>query len=251
MKIFGHKKGSFTGANSDKVGLFEKADGGTLFLDEIGTIPLSIQKSFSGQLNQRLFSRIGSTDVIQVNFNLITASCDDIEKLIKQNKFRLDFFFRINGHNLHISSLRERNSDIPLLIKHFTSKKTKRIFIQDEAMKLLMEYKVAGNIRELKHNIEILLSRSSGSIAPEDLPKEIQFNSNSSGDASYLTNDLLNNVRKRGLAGVIKEIEDFVFANAHEENNGKINAIASDISISKSVLYRLQKSFNERRFYEQ
>lgn len=158
-ELFGHEKGSFTGAMASKQGRFEIAHKGTLFLDEIGDIALSTQIKLLRVLQEKEFERVGGTKTIKVDIRLITATNRDLEKMVREGKFREDLYYRLNVVPIFLPALRERREDIPLLVNHFLSiankengKKVK--YVSDAAMKYLMAYAWPGNIRELQNAIE-------------------------------------------------------------------------------------------------
>ncbi|MDR2816927.1 MAG: sigma 54-interacting transcriptional regulator, partial [Proteiniphilum sp.] len=158
-ELFGHEKGAFTGANSTHIGRFEMANGGTIFLDEIGDIPLSVQVKLLRTIQQRQIERVGGNKTIDIDVRIIAATNKDLENLINENKFRDDFYYRINVFPIYVPALRERRADIPLLIDHFIDKlnkrnKTKIKRITSGALDLLMLYHWPGNIRELENVIE-------------------------------------------------------------------------------------------------
>lgn len=157
-ELFGHIRGAFTGAYSDKKGLFEVADGGTLFLDEVGELPLNTQAKLLRFLQERTFQPVGSVQEKKVDVRLISATNKDLKKEVMEGRFREDLFFRINIVVIHLPPLRERKEDIPLLIKHFIEKYSREINkeirgVSDEVMEKLMRYSYPGNIRELENLI--------------------------------------------------------------------------------------------------
>jgi two-component system response regulator PilR (NtrC family) len=158
-ELFGHIKGAFTGAIANKIGLFELADNGTLFLDEIGELPLLIQVKLLRVLQEKQFKRVGGTKDISVDVRIITATNRDLRKMVEENIFREDLFYRLNVIPIRVPPLRERKEDIPLLANHFLEKYNREIgkhftHITDEAMAQLIAYDWPGNIRELENAIE-------------------------------------------------------------------------------------------------
>lgn len=158
-ELFGHKKGSFTGAIDDRKGYFEIADGGTLFLDEIAEMPLTTQVKLLRVLETKEFMRIGSENITKVDVRIIAAANKDLQKEVEAKRFRSDLFFRLKAVTLHIPALRERKEDIPLLAKHFLRNYAINNGIKEpeltiNAISLLMNYPWPGNIRELKNVIE-------------------------------------------------------------------------------------------------
>jgi DNA-binding NtrC family response regulator len=158
-ELFGHKKGSFTGAVSDKVGLMEMADGGSLLLDEIAEMPATLQVKLLRVLQEREFRPVGSNRTIRPNFRLICATNVNLESALAEGKLREDLYFRINTVTLSIPPLRDRPEDVPLLAEHFLEKfngKHRRSVesIHPEALRVLLRYRWPGNVRELEHMIE-------------------------------------------------------------------------------------------------
>jgi len=167
-ELFGHEKGAFTGAISQKIGRFELADKGTLFLDEIGDIPLELQPKLLRVLQEREFERLGSTRTVKVNIRLVTATNRDLSQMIASREFREDLFYRLNVFPIPLPPLRERREDIPLLVRYFTQKYARRMnrpidTIPTEAMEALANWNWPGNVRELENLIEraVILTRGS------------------------------------------------------------------------------------------
>lgn len=161
-ELFGHKKGAFTGAIEDRQGYFEMADRGTIFLDEIGDMPLLTQVKILRVLESGEFMRVGGNRIIKVNVRVIAATNKDLAKEVLEKNFREDLYFRLKSINLHIPPLRERKSDIPILIDHFSlgfcKKNNMKFFgIDENAMQFLTNYHWSGNARELKNFIESIL----------------------------------------------------------------------------------------------
>ena len=172
-ELFGHEKGAFTGAISQKVGRMELADQGTLFLDEVGDIPTEIQPKLLRALQEREFERLGSTHTRRVNVRLIAATNRNLEKMIADREFRSDLFYRLNVFPIRIPPLRDRREDIPLLVSHFVQKFAKQMqkkieSIPAAAMKGLAAWEWPGNIRELENFIEraVILTRGKSLEAP-------------------------------------------------------------------------------------
>ncbi len=174
-ELFGHVKGSFTGAISNKIGLFELADGGSVFLDEIGELTPLIQTKLLRVLQERELKRVGGTDTIKVNVRIIAATNKNLEDEIIAGRFREDLFYRLAVVPLRVPPLRERKGDVPLLVNHFLKKYSEKMGkdvqeISSYAMKVLMEYDYPGNVRELENIIERGVAlESSNIILPESL----------------------------------------------------------------------------------
>jgi formate hydrogenlyase transcriptional activator len=172
-ELFGHEKGAFTGAITQKIGRLELADQGTLFLDEVGDIPTEIQPKLLRALQEREFERLGSTHTRKVNVRLIAATNRDLEKMIADRQFRSDLFYRLNVFPIRVPPLRDRRDDIPLLVSYFVQKCAKRMqknieTIPSAAMKGLTAWEWPGNIRELENFIEraVILTRGKSLDAP-------------------------------------------------------------------------------------
>lgn len=182
-ELFGHVKGSFTGAISDKIGNFEAANGGTLFLDEIGNLSYDIQIKLLRALQERKVKRIGSNDEKSVDVRVIVATNDNLSDLVKEGKFREDLYHRLNEFQIKVSPLRERKEDIILFAKHFLNLSNKELGrsvnkINDAVMEKLLCYSWPGNLRELKNVIKraTLLAEDQNEITINALPSEILCN---------------------------------------------------------------------------
>jgi formate hydrogenlyase transcriptional activator len=172
-ELFGHERGAFTGAISQKIGRFELADKGTLFLDEIGDIPLELQPKLLRVLQEREFERLGSTRTVKVDIRLVTATNRDLSQMIANREFREDLFYRLNVFPIPLPPLRERREDIPLLVRYFTQKYARRMSrrietIPADAMEALANWNWPGNVRELENLIEraVILTRGSALHVP-------------------------------------------------------------------------------------
>jgi two-component system response regulator PilR (NtrC family) len=187
-EMFGHKKGSFTGAVSDKVGLFEAADGGTLFLDEVGELPLNIQVKLLRAIQERVIRKVGATEDQKVEVRIIAATNRNLKEMVGAGEFREDLFYRLNVINIDTPPLRERRDDIPLLAKHFLKKYSEKMnknlnAISDDALAILTKYNYPGNVRELENIIERTVALEGGSsILPESLPPLVPTAGSKGGD---------------------------------------------------------------------
>jgi transcriptional regulator with GAF, ATPase, and Fis domain len=178
-ELFGHVKGAFTGASVSRSGRFEMADGGSLFLDEIGEMSPKLQVKLLRVLQERRFEPVGSGKSIEVDVRIIAATNKNLEKAVKERHFREDLFYRLNVIPINVPALRERKSDIPVLIHHFL-----KIFgkenqkppptISEDTMKVFMHYGWPGNVRELENVIErLVILKSDSTVEPEDLPDRL------------------------------------------------------------------------------
>jgi DNA-binding NtrC family response regulator len=173
-ELFGHVKGSFTGANKDRAGKFEAANGGTIFLDEIGDMSLSAQAKVLRALQENRISRVGSDKDIKVDVRVIAATNKDLKKEISEGRFREDLYHRLAVILIKVPSLNERREDIPLLVNHFTKKiadeqGTVVKKFSDKAIKLLQEYNWTGNIRELRNVVERLIILGGNEVSEADV----------------------------------------------------------------------------------
>lgn len=178
-ELFGHEKGAFTGATQSRVGRFELAAGGTIFLNEIAEMSPALQVKLLRVIQEKEFERIGGVRTISVDVRIIAATNQDLEKAVKERRFREDLFYRINVIPIHLPPLRDRKADIPILVNHFLSKfnksKKKNLGgILPEAMAYMERYPWPGNVRELENLIEMLVvMKETGDIAAADLPTKI------------------------------------------------------------------------------
>lgn len=237
-ELFGHMKGSFTGATNNKQGLFEIADRGTLFLDEIGEMPVNLQAKLLRVLENGTFRRVGGTGDLKVDVRIVSATNKDLTEEIASGRFRKDLFYRLNVIPLHIPPLRERREDIPLLVEHFMSKYSKASrHMSKEALALLVNYQWKGNIRELENVIErVLLMSDKEDITPSDIPPEIN-------NFSYVSTGLPD-MNKNGidLDKIVEEIERRYLSEALQIANGVKTEAAKLLNLSfRSFRHRLQK----------
>jgi len=177
-ELFGHEKGSFTGADKKRIGRFEQAHGGTLFLDEIGDVPMSMQVKLLRVLQERKFERVGGTETIDIDVRVIAATHRNMEDLIRDGKFRDDLYFRLNVVRIDLPPLRDRPEDIPVLVAHFCQKFArpgkKAPAVDEEAMGVLLKAPWPGNIRQLENAIErASVTTRDGVIRPTNLPRDI------------------------------------------------------------------------------
>ncbi len=179
-ELFGHVKGAFTGAHTDRAGLFEEADGGTLFLDEIGELPSQLQVKLLRALQEGEIRRVGDSTDKKVDVRIIAATARDLEQEVREGNFRSDLYYRINVVRIHLPPLRQRTEDTPPLTRHFIEKFSKQLGIdvngfEPSAMKLLLAHPWYGNVRQLENVVErAMVLAESPTIRPEDLPDFIR-----------------------------------------------------------------------------
>lgn len=237
-ELFGHMKGAFTGAVSNKQGLFEVADKGTLFLDEIGDMPLSLQAKLLRVLENGTFRRVGGTTDIRVDVRIIAATNKNLQEEIEAGRFREDLFYRLNVIPIHIPPLRERKEDIPLLVDHFIKKFSKSPKkISPQAMKILMDCPWKGNIRELENVMErIILMTDHDEITVSDIPAEIISSHPESSGLPTLTMDGIE------LDRIIEGIEKRYLIEALRLSGGNKTEAAKLLNITfRSFRHRLHK----------
>jgi two-component system response regulator AtoC len=179
-ELFGHKRGAFTDATSDRRGLFEEASGGTLFLDEIGELPLPLQVKLLRVVQEDVIRRVGDSKDLPINVRIVAATHRDLAAEVKAGRFREDLFYRIHVLQLHVPPLRERKEDIPILVDHFLAKNNARLGLAirgltAEAHAVLLDYAWPGNVRELENTIErAMVLCESDVIGAVDLPERIR-----------------------------------------------------------------------------
>ena len=243
-ELFGHEKGSFTGATTQRRGKFDQANQGTLFLDEIGDMSLKTQAKVLRILQERKFERVGGNKTIEVDVRVIAATNKDLEKEITKGTFREDLYYRLNVIPFHVPPLRERRSDIPLLATHFLeyfcSKESRETKALDrEAMQAIMNYAWPGNVRELKNLIERLVIMSPGNtITPAQLPQAIcdrRLTADRQPSPISLTVDNFRTAKE--------EFEKEFLLQKLEENEWNISRTAETIEIERSNLHRKIKAY--------
>lgn len=244
-EMFGHKKGSFTGAVADKSGLFEVADGGTLFLDEVGELPLTIQVKLLRAIQERVVRRVGATEDVKVDVRIIAATNRNLEDMVSKGTFRQDLYYRLNVINIKTPSLRDRKDDIPLLAQHFLKKYNERLNksingISIEAMEILKKYDYPGNVRELENLIERTVALESGAtILPESLPPIV---ATSSGRKIASSHEIEIGDDGVDLDKVMGQIEKELLIKAIHAAGGVKKKAAKLLHISfRSMRYRVEK----------
>jgi two-component system, NtrC family, response regulator len=235
-ELFGHEKGSFTGASSQKIGKVEVANGGTLFLDEIGDMPLDLQAKMLRFLQERVIERVGGTKEIPINTRVICATHRPINEMIDQGSFRNDLFFRISDITIDLPPLRERDDDILVLAQAFVERYAKQ---QDKVVKglspsaetLLMNYECKGNVRELDKIIRrAVIMMDTQYIQPEDLGLQDQVLpvlEDTIGDDEYKLSTIRNIAEKRAIRRALKEVD------------GNISKAAKLLDVTRPTLYSL------------
>ncbi|MBO6495644.1 MAG: sigma-54-dependent Fis family transcriptional regulator, partial [Roseivirga sp.] len=230
-ELFGHVRGAFTDAKTDRAGRFEVANGGTLFLDEIGNLSPALQAKLLTALQNKRISRVGSNKVLDVDIRLICATNMPLYDMVQKGEFRQDLLYRINTIELTLPSLKERNEDIRILAEHyleqFAKKYNKDIYKFSEAtVKRLEKYHWPGNVRELQHAVERAVIMSRDNILQ---PEDFFFNaSNQPKDQSEINLDQYN----------LEDVERILIRKVLAKHNGNITHAAQELGLTRSSLYR-------------
>ncbi len=251
-ELFGHIRGSFTGAVTTKPGLFEVADGGTVFLDEIGNISPAIQAKLLRVLQEREFIPVGGTKPKKVDIRLIAATNKDLEKMIKEGTFREDLYYRLNIVPIHLPPLRERQEDIPALAVHFLKKyseemgKTIKGFTP-EAMEKLMKYPWPGNVRELENVIErTVVMMDEEMVRVEHLILPNQRKSDEIESRIPKTSEELKEIKKQLREKAVEEIEKAFLISALERNQWNVTRASEDVGMLRPNFQALMRKYNLR-----
>jgi two-component system response regulator AtoC len=238
-ELFGHKRGAFTDAISDRRGLFEEADGGTLFLDEIGELPLGLQVKLLRVLQEETIRRLGDTKDVRIDVRIIAATHRDLMAEIAAVRFREDLFYRLNVLPIVVPPLRERREDIALLVEHFVARNNARLGtevrgLENEARRLLFEYTWPGNVRELENTIERAMVLTEGDqIGATDLPERIR-ESQDPVQVQLASGEL--SVKK-----TTRVIEEILIRRALQKTKGNRTRAAELLEIShRALLYKIK-----------
>jgi two-component system, NtrC family, nitrogen regulation response regulator NtrX len=236
-ELFGHVKGSFTGAGEDKVGKFRKADGGTLFLDEVGDMSLRTQSKVLRVLEEQRFEPVGSSQTVTVDVRVLAATNKNLEQEISRGAFRQDLFYRLNVIPFFVPPLRDRKEDIPTLARHFLAefsstygKKTREL--SETAMEILLRYPWPGNVRELRNLVErLVIVCPQAHIEPHHLPPELFRGVSESPQQPYSTLHEARNAYEREF--ILRKLQ---------EHRWNMTQTASALGLERSHLYRKMKS---------
>jgi len=232
-ELFGHEKGSFTGALKQNIGRFERANGGTIFLDDIDDLPYPMQVKLLRVLQEREIERVGGNKTIPIDIRLIVATKVDLQKEMELGNFRNDLFYRINVVGIKMRLLKERKSDIPLLVNHFILKHGDQQKITPEVMNRLMDYDWPGNIRELENLIVQMIAISKNNIIDDDLLPD-QFN-------RKIVNDMNNN---KSLSTNLSNSEKSMINDALEKCKWRQKEAAKLLGIPRTTLRSKMKKYN-------
>jgi DNA-binding NtrC family response regulator len=238
-ELFGHEKGAFTGAESRKIGLFEQASGSTLFLDEVGDLKRDLQVKLLRTLQEREILRVGGTERVKVDVRIVAATNHDLESAVREGRFREDLYYRLNVITIALPPLRERRTDIPLLVEHFVDKHgggDRKRSVSEEALKVLVNYDWPGNVRELEAVIERSLLLGEGDvIQPADLPPAVRAGITHRGRGPATLE-----IPEAGID--LEGVERALIAKALEKTAGNVSRAARLLGLSRRTLqYRLEK----------
>jgi two-component system NtrC family response regulator len=238
-ELFGHRKGSFTGAVTDRTGKFEAANEGTIFLDEVGELSPQVQVKLLRVLQEREIDKIGYPHPVKVNVRVLAATNRNLINLVEDGQFREDLYYRLSVISIPLPPLRERKDDIPLLIDHFIAKHSEHqhlpaISLEDETLEALVRYNWPGNVRELENVIERLVVLSKGKpIGPEQLPPEIRLRKTPVSNIGLA-------LPEEGIS--LEEVEKEILLRALEKHNWNQTRAAKYLNISrKTLIYRMEK----------
>jgi DNA-binding NtrC family response regulator len=237
-ELFGYEKGAFTGAEARKVGLFEQASGSTLFLDEVGDLKRDLQVKLLRALQEREILRVGGTERIPIDVRIVAATNQDLEHAVREGRFREDLYYRLNVIAIVLPPLRERRTDVALLVEHFLKKYAaggRQKELSEQALSILMDYDWPGNVRELESVIERALLLSEGErIVPEDLPAAVRSRSAAPRGPFSLE------IPDTGID--LEELERTLIAKALDKVAGNVSRAARLLGLSRRTLqYRLEK----------
>ncbi|MFH1080780.1 MAG: sigma-54 dependent transcriptional regulator [Pseudomonadota bacterium] len=236
-ELFGHEKGSFTGATAQKIGKFEMADGGTIFLDEIGDMPLTTQAKLLRVLQEKEFERVGGNQTIRVDVRFIAATNKNLMEMVRQGTFREDLYYRLNVFSVHLPPLRDRKEDIPILATHFLEQMENPVKLSAESLQILTAYFWPGNVRELQNILErAAVLTDSGVIDPPQLAVQI----NGTVPAQILQSP--ESVQARSIDERLDEVEKGLIIEALSRSGGVQVKAAEILGINqRSLWHRIRK----------
>ena len=254
-ELFGHEKGSFTGADARRIGKFEQANGGTLFLDEIGDMAQGVQAKVLRILQEKTFERVGGNQVLKSDVRVIAATNRPLEEMVDRGEFRSDLLYRLNGVTIALPSLNERKQDIPTLLQHFLNQAKQDLKVPDlegistEATRLLCEFSWPGNVRQLQAVVRrMVIDCSAGVLVPDNLPAEIRSGAKNEApssesvtpsktrvyDPESLVSQLLRGKSTDVYAKCLEQMERHLFIRVLQETNGNQSQAAEILGITRA-----------------
>ena len=243
-ELFGHEKGSFTGAHQRKLGKFELANGGTIFLDEVGELEMLLQAKLLRVIQEKEFERVGGTELIKTDVRIISATNRELKQAVENKEFREDLYYRLNSFPINIPPLRKRRGDILVLAEHFLKAGNKRLGKEikgftKKALKLIYEYGWPGNIREMENTIErCLILAEKNMIDVDDLPSHIKTSDSTLGDTfsgPLFSDDNIISFEK---------LKEESIRHALKVTNGNIVEAAKKLQLGRATIYRLMEKYN-------
>ena len=246
-ELFGHQKGSFTGANENKIGLLEKAHNGILFLDEIHALSIRAQKTLLKAIEEKEFYPVGSNKSVKSNFRVISATCENIQDLISSGRFRSDLFARISTFQINLLPLRERKEDVDLLFEHFISKHLVQVLITSEAKALLRNYSWPRNTREIQDLVENWIVNGQRLITPDVLPNHIKLNITQMN--SLVPEAYFDFVEEHGLTEFLTFLKKEIAESMIKRNGGSMRQASKIMQVSHSNLSSFLKQNKSKSLY--
>ena len=243
-ELFGHEKGSFTGAHQRKLGKFEIANGGTLFLDEVGELEMLLQAKLLRVIQEKEFERVGGTELIKTDVRIISATNRDLKQAVDEKEFREDLYYRLNSFPIYIPPLRQRRGDILVLAQHFLDSFNKKLGksikgFTKKSLKFMYEYNWPGNIREMENTIErCMIICESDMIEVEDLPVHLRANETSANS------DLSGALFADDTIVPFEKLKEESIKHALKVTSGNIVEAAKKLQLGRATIYRLMEKYN-------
>jgi DNA-binding NtrC family response regulator len=243
-ELFGHEKGSFTGAHQRKLGKFEVANGGTIFLDEVGELEMLLQAKLLRVIQEKAFDRVGGTELIRTDVRIISATNRDLKEAVENKEFREDLFYRLNSFPIYIPPLRYRKGDIIVLAQHFLESLSKKLGkeikgFSKKALKLIYDYPWPGNIREMENTIErCMIIAEKEIIDVDDLPTHLRTSD------SVILADFTGNIFNDDTIIPFEKLKEEAIRHALKVTKGNIVEAAKKLHLGRATIYRLMERYN-------
>jgi DNA-binding NtrC family response regulator len=243
-ELFGHEKGSFTGAHQRKLGKFEIANGGTIFLDEVGELEMLLQAKLLRVIQERAFDRVGGTELIRTDVRIISATNRDLKEAVEKKEFREDLYYRLNSFPIYIPPLRHRKGDILVLAQHFLESLSKKLGkevkgFSKKALKLIYDYPWPGNIREMENTIErCMIIAERDIIDVDDLPTHLR------NSDSVIASDFTGNIFNDDTIIPFEKLKEESIRHALKVTKGNIVEAAKKLHLGRATIYRLMERYN-------